>query len=120
MQTTKTKVSKPRPNLVTADKFNAIISQLKAEMAQLRAEVEQLKQQPATGTSTFQMSPKMALRWAAIRAAKESLKAGSSLAATKALLCDTAEFQPLFNGDKDQAIEGIIKIALNQAGQTRK
>ena len=114
------KVKHQRPNLVTAPELNALIGELKAEMAQLKHQVSELSatvaglQQPVL----VQQSPRQALRWSAIKAVKDSLKAGTSIEDTKTMLGDSADFQMLFQGtDKQQAIEGILKIALIQAGK---
>ena len=121
MQAKTTSIAKlHRPNLVTADELNPIIAELKTELSQLKRQLTELAatvvglQQPVV----VQQSARQQLRWTAIRAAKESLKAGTSVEDAKTLLSDHADFQPLFEGtDKAQAIEGIIKIALVQAGQ---
>jgi|SRR5271165_3535744 len=102
-----------RPNLVTADELNLLFAQLKAEIAQLRAQMEQLKQ-----PVVVHQSPRQQLRWQAIKVAKDSLKAGTSIDDTKALLGEMAEFQLLFQGaDKAQVVDGILKIALVQTGK---
>ena len=121
MQAKTTSIAKlHRPNLVTADELNPIIAELKTELSQLKRQLTELAatvvglQQPVV----VQQSARQQLRWTAIKAARESLKAGTSVEDAKTLLSDHADFQPLFEGtDKAQAIEGIIKIALVQAGQ---
>jgi hypothetical protein len=115
----KPRVNKPKPkrptfeNLATSEEVNLLFATLRSEIAQLRSELEQLKQQPK---SSFTMSPKQALRWDAIRAAKEKLKAGESLKSVTSFLDAEAQFQPLFNGNKPQAIQGLLKIAQIQVG----
>ena len=121
MQAKTTSIAKlHRPNLVTADELNPIIAELKTELSQLKRQLTELAatvarlQQPVI----VQQSARQQLRWTAIRVAKESLKSGTSVEDAKTFLSDHADFQPLFEGtDKAQAIEGIIKIALVQAGQ---
>jgi hypothetical protein len=109
-----------RPNLVTADELNPILAELKTELSQLKGQFTELAatvtrlQQPVV----VRQSARQQLRWIAIKAAKESLKAGNSVEDAKTFLGDHTDFQPLFEGtDKAQAIEGIIKIALVQVGQ---
>ena len=105
------------PNLATAEEVNLLFVQLKAEIERLQAEVEQLKQRPVQ-SNNYQMSPKQATRWNAIRVARDSLKSDASVNDTKALLSDNPDFQVLFEGaDKDQALEGLLKIALIQVGK---
>src|SRR6516165_4769754 len=101
-----------RPNLVTADELNPIIAELKTELSQLKRQLTELAatvvglQQPVV----VQQSARQQLRWTAIKAARESLKAGTSVEDAKTFLSDHTDFQPLFEGtDKAQAIEGIIK-----------
>jgi len=89
MQAKTTSIAKlHRPNLVTADELNPIIAELKTELSQLKRQLTELAatvvglQQPVV----VQQSARQQLRWTAIRAAKESLKAGTSVEDAKTVL----------------------------------
>ena len=98
-----------RPNLCTSDEVNQLFLQLKAEIDQLRTELEVIRAQPpAQPSATFQMSPKMRERWAAVAAARDRLKAGETEATVREFL---AEQYP------DLGAEGLVKIARIQLGK---
>jgi len=115
------KVKHQRPNLVTAPELNALIGELKAEMAQLKHQVRANSQLRSPGSNSLSSSSRVQGRLLDGRQSKQSRtasRAGTSIEDAKTMLGDSANFQMLFQGtDKQQAIEGILKIALIQAGK---
>src|ERR1700758_2967452 len=84
-----------RPNLVTADELNPIIAELKTELSQLKCQLTELAATVARvhPPVVAQQSARQQLRWTAIKAAKESLKAGTSVEDARMFLGDHTDFQ---------------------------